>query len=102
MIRSLKLFGACVESMRKAEKEYLTRPTPANKKIMVDLQNKVDAWVTWIHNQEETELGKSLPPFINKPQNPRRKGSINHNIMQQLSTNHTPDEIERFLQNLNI
>ncbi len=98
MIRSLKLFAACVDSMRMAEKEFQVHPTPTNKKIMEDLQSKVDAWVTWIHNQEDAELAKSVPPFINKPRSSYK--SPNHNITQQLLTNHTPEEIECFFQSM--
>lgn len=99
MIRNLKLFSATVESMRTAEKEYMTKPTPANKNIMVDLQKKVDAWVKWIKSQEEAELVKNVPPFIRHPQSPNRK-EISPALQQQLLANHTPEEIDKFFRSI--
>lgn len=101
MIRNLKLFAACVESMRTAEKEYEKNPTPYNRGIMVSLQNKVDGWLTWIRNQQEAELAKGKPPFIGNPRLDASQGNINNGIMAQLMTNHTPEEIERFIQLVN-
>lgn len=100
MIRNLKLFASCVESMRKAEREYQVRPTPANKKIMEDLRNKVDGWVKWIKDQEEAELSNTVPPFVARSHSSGHKGVINHNLMQQLAANHTPEEIERFFKSI--
>lgn len=45
MIRNFKLFSDCVTSLRTAEKEYESNPTPRNKAIMTALQNKVDVWL---------------------------------------------------------
>lgn len=100
MIRNLKLFAACVDSMRRAEREYQVIPTPANKKIVEDLQDKVDGWVKWIHDQEDAELTKGLPPFIRKNVSSGHEGITNYNLMQQLRSNHTPEEIERFFKSL--
>ena len=64
MIKSLKLYNSCVASMRKAEKVFEDNPTPFNKRKMMNLQEKVDAWVQWINKQEDAELAKSIPPFV--------------------------------------
>ena len=99
MIKSLKLFASCVESMRKAEREYLLKPDPAAKSIMVDLQKKVDEWLDWIKAQEDTELAKGVPPFVHKPQS-SSNNMFNQKINQQLLANHTPEEIERFFNSM--
>ena len=99
MIKALKLFCVSVASMRQAQKDYMVYPTPANKSIMVDLQERVDGWVNWIKAQEDAELAKNVPPFINKPQSSQQKELI-HNINQQLMANHTPEEIERFIRSM--
>ena len=99
MIRSFKLFASCVESMRKAEREYQVKPDPAAKSIMVDLQKKVDEWLEWIKAQEDAELTKVVPPFVHKPQSSSNK-MFNQKINQQLLANHTLEEIERFFNSM--
>jgi len=96
MIRSLKLFAACVESMRTAEQAYEKEPTPFNKNILIDLQKKVDAWVQWVHQQQDAELTKGVPPFINRRPSTGYQGVMSNDQMQQLMANHTPEEIERY------
>lgn len=64
MIKSLELFSSCVAACRLAEKVFEDNPTPFNKKKMLNLQEKVDAWVQWINKQEDAELAKSIPLFI--------------------------------------
>ena len=68
MIRSLKLFADCVESLRTAEKKYEEEPTPFNKAIVEYLQKKVDGWIVWVRQQKDSNLAKNVPPFIGKPQ----------------------------------
>lgn len=99
MIRNLKLFAACVESMRTAEREYEKHPTPRNHGIMVSLQNKVDGWLTWIRNQQEAELLNGKPTFIGIPRR-ESQGNLNKGIMSQLMDNHSPKEIESFIHQI--
>ena len=99
MIRNLKLFAACVESMRTAEREYAKHPTPRNHGIMVSLQNKVDGWLTWIRNQQESQLLNGKPPFIGIPRH-ESQGNLNKGIMSQLMDNHSPKEIESFIHQI--
>lgn len=100
MIRNLKLFAACVESMRTAEREYENNPTPRNKGIMLSLQNKVDGWLTWIRNQQESQLLNGKPPFIGIPRHEANQGNLNKGIMSQLMDNHSPKEIESFIHQI--
>ena len=100
MIRSLKLFAACVESMRTAEKAYEDNPTPFNKGVLTDLKNKVDAWVQWINTRQDVELVRKVPPFVGKTPSTGYQGIVNNDIMQQLVETHTPEEIEKFTQML--
>lgn len=95
MIRSLKLFAACVESMRTAEKAYEESPTAANLRIVKDLQNKVDGWISWVSNQADERLARDVPPFIGKTMQRSREG-VNGDIMAHLMANHTPEEIARY------
>lgn len=95
MIRSLKLFAACVESMRMAEKDYFANKTASSKRIMLDLQNKVDGWIKWIHSQEDAQLVKNVPPFIQTSSIGIRNAPSN-DAMKRLMENHTLEEIERF------
>lgn len=89
------MFAACVASLRAAEKTYEENNTAFNKRIVIDLQNKVDAWVAWIENVKDEGLAKDVPPFVS-----RRpygyKGVVNNDIMKHLMANHTPEEIERY------
>jgi len=96
MIKSLKLFAACVESLRTAEKEYEKNPTPFNKSNVTALQNKVDGWIAWVHKQEDTSLAKNVPPFIGNPRQPSHQSMISNDLMAQLVANHTPAEIEKY------
>lgn len=99
MIRSLKLFAACVDSMRTAEKEYQKNPTPFNDNVMKQLQEKVDAWLKWIQEKEDTELAKRIPPFL-KQTSRSFGGYAEQDIISRLRENHTEEEIERFIKNL--
>jgi len=97
MIRSFKMFAQCVESMRTAENTYDKDSTAANKRIMTDLQNKVDGWLVWINSQEDAGLVRDVPPFIGKlSKAPRYQGGIAKDVYDRLVANHTPEEIERF------
>ncbi len=96
MIRSLKLFAACVESLRTAEQEYEKDPTPFNKSNVTALQNKVDGWIAWVHKQEDASLAKNVPPFIGQPRKQNYKGVMNNDLMAKLMANHTPEEIEKY------
>lgn len=100
MIRNLKLFAACVDSMRTAEKEYQKNPTPFNDNVMKQLQEKVDAWLKWIHGQEDAELARRVPPFLGKVSK-SYGGYANQDIISRLKENHTKEEIEEFIKKLN-
>lgn len=99
MIKSLKIFAACVESMRTAEEEYRKNSTPFNKNVMEQLQKKVDAWVKWIHEQEDAALARRIPPFYGKASR-NAGGSASQDIIGSLKENHTQEEIERFIASL--
>jgi len=96
MIRSLKLFAACVESLRSAEKEYENNPTAFNLNILKGMQNKCDGWLKWIHEQQDAELVKNVPPFINRRPSTEYQGGLSNDIMKRLMETHTPDEIEKY------
>lgn len=96
MIKSLKLFAACVESLRTAEKTYEDDPTDFNKRNVVDLRNKVDGWVKWVHDHDDAELGKKVPPFIGKLPSSRYKAALANDMIALLKKNHSDEEIERF------
>jgi hypothetical protein len=96
MIKSLKLFASCVASLRTAEKAYESDPTAFNKRIVTDLQNKVDGWLLWVQNQPDSGLVKDVPPFIGRARQQFRPGVENKDIMQRLMETHTPEEIEKF------
>lgn len=100
MIRSFKLFASCVASMRKAEKVYQDNPTPFNRGIMLDLQNKVDTWIEWINKQHDGELARNLPPFIPQNNMEGSRGKLDNNIIQQLRKTHSQEEIDNFLKQL--
>ena len=61
MIRSLKLFADCVESLRTAEKKYEEEPTPFNKAIVESLQKKVDGWIVWVRQQKDSHHSLANP-----------------------------------------
>lgn len=96
MIRSLKMFAACVSSLREAEKAYEKEDTAFNKRIVTDLQNKVDGWLAWINNQQDEGLARDVPPFIGRTRQQPRQGGVNSDIMQHLMENHTPEEIVKY------
>ena len=100
MIRSLKLFAFCVESLRAAEREAAANPTRFNDNIVKSMQNKVDGWLDWIHTADDAALARDVPPFIGKPRKTGYQG-VSVNIKEQLKANHTPEEIERFTKMLN-
>ncbi len=100
MIKSLKLFTACVQSLRTAEKEYEKDPTAFNKNIVVNMQKKVDVWIKWVHDHDDAELARKTPPFIGKTPSSGYEGVINNDIMQQLLKIHTPEEIEAFTKRM--
>lgn len=103
MVKSLKLFADCVTSMRTAEKAFEESPTPRNKSIMEDLQRKVDAWLEWIGKQQDAELAKNTPPFIQQRRSANSQGrNISNDMMKQLSARHTPEEIENFIKSINL
>ena len=96
MVRSLKMFAQCVESMRTAEKEYEKNPTPFNKSVLKDLQNKVDGWIAWVHSQEDAGLARDVPPFIGKNRQQSGVTGIPKDIYDRLVASHTPEEVEKF------
>lgn len=96
MVRSLKLFAQCVESMRTAEKEYEKNPTPFNKSVMDDLRNKVDGWISWVHSQEDSGLAKNVPPFIGKTKQSSITGGVPKDMYDRLVASHSPEEVEKF------
>lgn len=99
MIRSLKLFADCVESLRTAEKEYEKDPAAFNLNILKGMQNKVDGWIKWVREQQDTDLAKSVPPFINRRSSTGSyQGVMSNNQMKQLLENHTPEEIENYIK----
>lgn len=100
MIKSLKMFAACVESLRTAEKAYEEDPTPFNKNILTDLQNKVDGWIKWVHAQEDGDLTKKVPPFIGKTLSSGYQGGISDDVYDRLMKTHTPEEVEKFTRML--
>ena len=100
MNRAFKLFAACVESMRTAEKEYEMNPTAFNKNVAMSLQNKVDGWLAWINEQQDVETTRDLPAFIANPRRHGYQGVIAGDIMEQLKKTHTPEEIEQFTKML--
>ena len=98
MIKNLKMFADCVESLRTAEKAYEEDKTADNKNVVIDLQNKVDGWIKWIRQQRDKELVKNVPPFINlHPPIVKYKGVISYDQMNQLLVNHTQEEIDNFI-----
>lgn len=104
MIKSLRRFAGCVESLRMAEKEYEKNKTDAQKQIVRDLQEKVDAWLKWIREREDEELATSIPPFIrNRRVRKQEEGSlkISDELIQTLTANHTKEEIQKFLDSIN-
>ena len=101
MIKSFKLFAACVTSMRSAEKAFEDNPTPRNKAIMADLQKKVDVWLEWIGKQQDAELTKNTSPFIQQRRSANSQDrNISNDMMKQLSARHTPEEIENFIKSI--
>lgn len=96
MIRSLKMFAQCVESMRTAEKAYEANKTPANLRIVKDLQNKVDGWLSWVKSQPDAGLTNNVPPFIGKTRPQSAKGEISKDVYERLAASHTPEEMENF------
>ncbi|MBR4275379.1 MAG: hypothetical protein IKQ32_00225 [Prevotella sp.] len=98
MEKDFKLFVGCVESMLAAEKECEKNPTPRNKKIHLNLRNKVEGWIQWVHNKEEGNTSSPLPPFIGKIKNSKggnkpRNLPISEELYRQLRGTHTPEEI---------
>ena len=100
MIKNLKLFAACVESLRKAEKEYEKNDTPFNLNILRLMQNKVDGWLRWIQRQQDEELAKNVPPFINRRPSSKFNDILSENIVEQLMESHTEEEVEEFTRSL--
>lgn len=100
MIESLKLFASCVASMRKAEKVYQDDPTPFNRRVMEDLQSKVDGWLVWINKQDDEELVGNLPPFIPHKNTEWERSGLKNDILQILRKNHSQEEIDNFLEKL--
>lgn len=100
MIKSLKLFASTVASMRKAEKVYQDDPTPFNRSIMTDLQNKVDGWLVWINKQDDKELARNLPPFIPQQNMEGARRGLNNDMLQRLRKVHSQEEIDNFLKSL--
>lgn len=104
MIKAMRRFADCVESLRMAEKDYEKNETPAGKQIIKELQEKVDAWLKWIREKENEELAASIPPFIRYTQ-PKGSGNgepvISNEIILSLTRNHSKEEIERFLESFN-
>ena len=95
MIRSLKMFAACVSSLREAEKAYEKDGTAFNKRIVTDLQNKVDGWLSWVNGQSDAGLARDVPPFIGKTRQQSYQ-SVSSDIMEHLKKNHSPEEIEKY------
>ncbi len=98
MIKSLKLFAGCVESLRTAEKVYEENKTEANKRNVTDLWAKVDAWIEWVHQQEDAGLARKVPPFIGKLPSSGSDFAINYDLFEKLKENHTKEEMDRFTQ----
>lgn len=96
MIKSLKMFADCVESLRTAEKKYEEEPTPFNKNIVESLQEKVDGWIVWVRRQEDSSLAKDVPPFIGKIRQQQPQSGISQDMYNRLVANHTPEEIEKY------
>ena len=101
MIKSLKMFSACVESLRTAEKAYEEDQTAAKKRIVTDLQNKVDGWIKWVHDQEDKELAKKVPPFIGKKPSSGYQSGLSDDVLKRLMETHTPEEIEKYTKLMN-
>ena len=64
---------------------------------MEDLRNKCDAWIKWVHEREDAELAKKVPPFIGKTASSGYQGVLSSDIMEKLKETHTPDEIDKFI-----
>lgn len=101
MIKSLKLFAACVESLRLAEKNYEIDKTAFNLNIVRRMQEKVDGWINWIHNQQDEELKKNVPPFINRRLSTENSDLLGENVMKELMKSHSPEEVMKFTRLLN-
>lgn len=101
MNRAFKLFAACVESLRTAEKEYEMNPTEFNRNIVSNMQNKVDGWLVWINGKEGNETTNTVPPFVGKIRNSGNH-NINNDIMKRLMENHTAEEIEEFKKQIGL
>ena len=100
MIKSLKLFAACVESLRKAEKEYEKNDTPFNLNILKLMQNKVDGWLKWIQTREDEDLAKRVPPFINRKPSKKFDDVISETAVEQLMESHSVEDVEEFIRSI--
>lgn len=89
-IRNFKLFLSCVESYRTAQLAYEKEKTDSKKAIYEELKKRVDAWINWFHKSEDNTY--NTPPFVGKNRN-----STKSNLIKSLEKDHTPEEIERFL-----
>ena len=98
--RDMKLFAACVQSLRTAEKEAELNNSDFYRNIVRSLQFKVDRWLEWIHDKERGVGTTALPPFVymSKPTN---KGvMLREEVMQQLKENHSDEEMAQFMATL--
>ena len=86
--------------MRTAEKEYLSNSTPFNKRVMEDLQNKVDGWIKWVHEQQDEQLVRNVPSFIGRSYADGSRSVPNNDVAKRLMENHTPEEIEKFINSV--
>lgn len=97
MDKNFRLFADCVQSLRAAEREWESNPTPFNNRIVRDLQGKVDAWLRWVSEQKSISPS-DLPPFIRARKGEKKVGTVSNDVLQQLYENHSAEEVEEFMK----
>ena len=101
--KNFMLFANCVRSLRTAEKEYEKENNGRNKAIVNDLQYKVDQWLEWVQKQEDGSTISAVPYYTGKssPMSRQRGGGrINQDVIEQLSQNHSQEEIDELLKGM--
>lgn len=96
----MKLFAACVQSLRTAEKEAELNNSDFYRNIVRSLQFKVDRWLEWIHDKERGVGTTALPPFVYMSKSTNKDVMLREEVMQQLKENHSDEEMAQFMATL--
>ena len=96
----MKLFAACVQSLRTAEKEAELNNSDFYRNIVRSLQFKVDRWLEWIHDKERGVAATALPPFVYMSKSTNKGVMLREEVMQQLKENHSDEEMAQFMATL--